>query len=112
MSFFDEAARAKTYLREHGRVSMRALRRGFALDDAALDELVEELVEVQQVAVREGPVLVSTAAARSEGATVDRPIDASTPVVTPSPESADAFVLTAYLTDTIKKGHQLWPPRT
>jgi hypothetical protein len=25
---------------------------------------------------------------------------------------ADAFVLTAYLTDTIKKGYQLWPPRT
>ena len=24
----------------------------------------------------------------------------------------DAFVLTAYLTDTIKKGHQLWPPGT
>ena len=24
----------------------------------------------------------------------------------------DAFVLTAYLTDTIKKGLQLWPPRT
>lgn len=24
---------------------------------------------------------------------------------------ADAFVLTAYLTDTIKKGQQLWPPR-
>ena len=23
----------------------------------------------------------------------------------------DAFVLTAYLTDTVKKGHQLWPPR-
>ena len=25
---------------------------------------------------------------------------------------AEAFVLTAYLTDTIKKGHQLWPART
>jgi hypothetical protein len=25
---------------------------------------------------------------------------------------ADAFVLTAYLTDTIRKGQQLWPPRT
>jgi hypothetical protein len=25
---------------------------------------------------------------------------------------ADAFVLTAYLTDTMKKGQQLWPPRT
>ena len=24
----------------------------------------------------------------------------------------DAFVLTAYLTDTIKKGHQLWPVGT
>ena len=24
----------------------------------------------------------------------------------------DAFVLTAYLTDTIKKGQQLWPPST
>ena len=23
----------------------------------------------------------------------------------------DAFVLTAYLTDTIKKGQQLWPPK-
>ena len=25
---------------------------------------------------------------------------------------ADAFVLTAYLTDTIKKGQQLWPQKT
>ena len=25
---------------------------------------------------------------------------------------ADAFVLTAYLTDTIKKGQQLWPSKT
>lgn len=25
---------------------------------------------------------------------------------------ADAFVLTAYLTDTLKKGYQLCPPRT
>jgi hypothetical protein len=24
---------------------------------------------------------------------------------------ADAFVLTAYLTDTTKKGQQLWPPK-
>ena len=24
---------------------------------------------------------------------------------------ADAFVLTAYLADTIKKGQQLWPPK-
>ena len=27
-------------------------------------------------------------------------------------DGADAFVLTAYLTDTIEKGYQLWPPKT
>jgi len=35
-------------------VSLRALRREFELNDAALDELVDELVDVQRVAVREG----------------------------------------------------------
>ncbi|HVN84362.1 MAG TPA: nuclear transport factor 2 family protein [Candidatus Binatia bacterium] len=58
MSFLDTIARAKAYLERQGRVSLRALRREFALDDVALDELVEELVDVQQVAVREGAVLV------------------------------------------------------
>ncbi len=36
---------------EQGRVSLRALRREFELDDEALEELIEELVEIQQVAV-------------------------------------------------------------
>lgn len=49
--------RAKTFLRAQGRVSLRVLKREFQLDDEALDELVEELVDVQQVAVREGKVL-------------------------------------------------------
>ena len=42
MSFFDTAARAKSYLLEHGRVSVRALRREFALDDEGLEDLIEE----------------------------------------------------------------------
>ena len=54
MSFLETIARAKTYLQEHGRVSLRVLKREFELDDEALDELVEELVDVQQVAAREG----------------------------------------------------------
>ena len=57
MSFLETIAKAKTFLREHGRISDRALKREFVLDDAALDELVDELVEVQQVAVREGRTL-------------------------------------------------------
>src|SRR6202158_5776339 len=63
MSFFDTAARAKSYLREHGRVSLRALRHEFDLDEDALDELVEELVDVQQVATRDGKALAWIGAA-------------------------------------------------
>ncbi|MCX5739985.1 MAG: AAA family ATPase, partial [Proteobacteria bacterium] len=57
MSFFDTAARAKSYLLEHGRVSVRALRREFALDDEGLEELIEELVDVQRVATRDRSVV-------------------------------------------------------
>jgi class 3 adenylate cyclase/predicted ATPase len=57
MPFLDTVARAKNYLQEHGRVSFRALKREFGLDDDALEEVVEELVDVQQVAAREGKVL-------------------------------------------------------
>ncbi len=36
---------------------MKALEREFALDEAALEELIEELVEIQRVAVRDGRAL-------------------------------------------------------
>jgi len=49
--------RARALLERNGRVSLRALAREFALEDDALDALVEELVDVQQVAAREGKVL-------------------------------------------------------
>ncbi len=57
MSFLDTVRQAKIYLAEQGRVSPRALKREFGLDDDVLDELVEELVEIQQVAVRDGRAL-------------------------------------------------------
>ncbi len=57
MSFLDTVLRAKAYLEQQGRVSLRALAREFALEEDVLDELVEELVDVQQVAAREGKVL-------------------------------------------------------
>jgi hypothetical protein len=53
MSFLDTILRAKGYLEGQGRVSLRALRREFDLDD----DLFEELVDVQQVATREGEIL-------------------------------------------------------
>jgi hypothetical protein len=57
MSFLDTVRRAKSYLEEQGRVSLRALKREFELEDDALEALVEELVEIQQIAVRDGKAL-------------------------------------------------------
>ncbi len=84
MSFLDTVRGAKTYMEEQGRVSLRALRREFDLDDEALDELVEELVDVQQVAAREGKVLSWIGAARTE-ASVPEPETRATPEVSPEP---------------------------
>jgi len=60
MSFLDLVERAKAYLGRHHHLSLRALRREFDLDDEAVKELVEELVEVQHVAVLDGKALAWT----------------------------------------------------
>ena len=57
MSFLETVRQARDHLQQQGRVSLRALEREFDLDAAALEELVSELVEVQEVAAREGAVL-------------------------------------------------------
>lgn len=57
MTFLETVEKARAFLERNGRVSFRALARQFELDDDALEELVEELVDVQQVAAREGKVL-------------------------------------------------------
>jgi class 3 adenylate cyclase len=58
VSFLETVDRARTFLERHRRVSLRALRREFALDAETLAELSEELVQVQRVAGLEGDVLV------------------------------------------------------
>ena len=58
MNVLETVDRAKTQLQEHGRVSLRMLKREVELDADALDELVEGLVDVQRVAVLDGKVLV------------------------------------------------------
>ena len=58
MKLLDVIREARVHLRENGRVSLRMLRRQFELDDDSLDEVIEELVDVQQVARQEGNLLV------------------------------------------------------
>jgi class 3 adenylate cyclase len=93
VSFLETVSQAKAHLQEHGRVSLRGLKREFALDDDAVDELVEELVDVQQVAGLEGKVLVwlsATGAPQPAAAPVTPATPPATPIATPEPVAAPA----------------------
>jgi class 3 adenylate cyclase len=57
MSFLETIEKARAFLERNGRVSLRALQREFNLDDDALDEVIEELAEIQRIAVRDGRAL-------------------------------------------------------
>jgi class 3 adenylate cyclase len=57
VSFIETIERARVLLERNSRLSLRALQREFSLDEQTLAELVDELVDIQQVAVREGEVL-------------------------------------------------------
>jgi class 3 adenylate cyclase len=50
VTFLETVAQARALLERNHRVSLRALAREFELEGDALDELVDELVDVQQVA--------------------------------------------------------------
>ena len=80
MSFIGAVRRARDLLREEGRISLRALRREFDLDDEALDELVEELVDVQQVAAREGNVLAWAGASAAPSSVPPAPAQPDRPL--------------------------------
>ena len=71
MGFLETVEQAKAFLERNRRVSLRGLAREFELDDEALDDLVEELVDVQRVAAREGKVLSWMGSARAEASAPD-----------------------------------------
>ena len=54
MNLLEVISQVRSFLEQNGRVSYRVLRRQFELDDETLEELKEELIDVQQVAVDEG----------------------------------------------------------
>ena len=87
MGFLDTVRQAAALLHEEGRVSERALRREFDLDDRHLDDLVEELVEVRRVATRDGDVLVTVS--RPETGTAGAVPEEVTRAAALQPGSAD-----------------------
>lgn len=58
VSFLESLRRAKEFLAEQRRASVRALGRELGLNGEELDELVEELVDIQRVVERDGKAVV------------------------------------------------------
>ena len=54
MKFYEVVDQVIELLRSRGRATYRALKREFALDDEFLEDLKDELIDGQQVAVDEG----------------------------------------------------------
>src|SRR5919108_6060289 len=91
MDFYAVLDQILALLRQRGRVSYRALKRQFDLDDAYLDDLKMELIEVQQCARdQEGTMLVWTGEAAS-GATPE-PVQAPAPLAYTPPYLAEKIL--------------------
>ena len=61
MKFSEIIDQASALLKRTGRLSYRALKREFELDDAALEDLKDELIEIQELAAdKYGKMLVWT----------------------------------------------------
>ncbi len=72
MGFLDTVRQADALLHRDGRVSKHALQREFELDDAQVDAVVRELVDVRRVATLDGDVVVASSASESASADTDR----------------------------------------
>jgi hypothetical protein len=59
MDIIEVVAQVRELLQQQGRLSYRILKRQFALDDEALEDLKFELIDIQEVAVdKDGKMLV------------------------------------------------------
>jgi class 3 adenylate cyclase/tetratricopeptide (TPR) repeat protein len=94
MRFFEVLTQVIELLQREGRISYRALKREFDLDDAYLDDLKAELIQVKKLAVDEGGVVLVWT---GNPASADLPV--SPPV--PGPNRAPLAYTPPYLTDKI-----------
>src|SRR4029450_7631502 len=79
VTFNEVLSQTIAMLQQHGRVSYRALKRQFAIDDDFLEDLKSELIEVQQRAVdQDGTVLVWTGETEAAAAPMPAPAPSAT----------------------------------
>ena len=94
MTFNEVLSQTIAMLQQHGRVSYRALKRQFAIDDDFLEDLKSEIIEVQQRAVdQDGTVLVWTGETGAAAAPMPAP---STSATVPPPATRQAQEPLAY----------------
>src|SRR5262249_48928243 len=91
MDFYTVLDQVLALLRQRGRVSYRALKRQFDLDNAYLDDLKVEIIEVQQCASdQEGTMLVWTGEVAS--AATPEPVQAPAPLAYTPPYLAEKIL--------------------
>ena len=103
MTFNEVLSQTIAMLQQHGRVSYRALKRQFAIDDAFLEDLTYELITVQQRAIdQDGTVLVWTGDTGPAVAPIPAPAPAAAvPPPAPRPAQAPLAYTPAYLAEKI-----------
>src|SRR5215813_11147822 len=92
MTFVEILGHVRELLQSKGRVSYRALKRQFELDDEYLEDLKAELIDAERVAIDEdGKVLVWAGSLASSGQRLEsqtaHPSDARRPTLDPRPIS-------------------------
>ena len=102
MKFSEVVEQARTLLQQTGKMTYRALKREFDLDDALLEDIKAELVEVQRLARDEnGTVLVWIGGGDSPPAPPgDRPLPA--PPVSPTDGEAERRHVTVMFCDLVR----------
>jgi hypothetical protein len=103
MEFYDVVGQVLKLLQRQGRVSYRALKRQFHIDDDYLGDLKAEIIEAQQLAVDEdGRILVWTGASGASSIVVSVPATPEPTVVPSTDQNSEPLSYTpAYLAEKI-----------
>jgi class 3 adenylate cyclase len=110
MDFFAVLAQVQELLQRQGRVSYRALKVQFSLDDDQLEALKDELIEAQRLATDErGRVLVWIGATETRPDQPVQSIPLAAPLPSPEAERRQLTVLFCDLVDSTRLAQQLDP---
>jgi len=104
MNLLEIVTKVRAFLEENGRISYRLLRRQFDLDDEALEDIKDELIEVQQVAADEGgkvPVWLGSPGTWAVTDSRRMPEGVGAPEAAGTPERDAASYTPAHLADRI-----------